>query len=348
MRMPTGARMLRQDPVECLFQFICSSNNHISRIGGMVERLCAAYGTPLIPSDPAAEHELLCLSMRAQGGGEGVQSLQGRQQEHAQQGRQGQQQLEQGQLEQGAQLQELLSVEHLHPGQGGTGATGWVPQGLAFTTPVKADLSGGCSQGPGASPAQASEPRPPPLGRPRGPTAARADSGGEAGKGRFSLSAAALAGLAAPAAPAAAAAAGLAATAGRGAGLQAGEQGKGYYAFPTLPQLACAEEAELRAAGFGWVLPLASLIACPVGWAGLRLGGQRGRLLPGRRRHKCCAVLHRAMPCQAASDAHYASALAGRRVEFGGWLRLQAHAGRWVCCKSMSWGLQQGSSSNYM
>jgi hypothetical protein len=24
-----GARMLRQDPVECLFEFICSSNNHI-------------------------------------------------------------------------------------------------------------------------------------------------------------------------------------------------------------------------------------------------------------------------------------------------------------------------------
>ncbi|WIA29588.1 hypothetical protein OEZ86_012079 [Tetradesmus obliquus] len=30
-----GARMLRQDPVECLFEFICSSNNHISRIHGM-------------------------------------------------------------------------------------------------------------------------------------------------------------------------------------------------------------------------------------------------------------------------------------------------------------------------
>ena len=45
--MPPGARMLRQDPVECLFQFICSSNNHISRIHGMVERLCHAYGTPL-------------------------------------------------------------------------------------------------------------------------------------------------------------------------------------------------------------------------------------------------------------------------------------------------------------
>lgn len=33
-------------------QFICSSNNHISRIQGMVERLCCAFGTPL-PVDPA-------------------------------------------------------------------------------------------------------------------------------------------------------------------------------------------------------------------------------------------------------------------------------------------------------
>jgi N-glycosylase/DNA lyase len=41
--------MLRQDPAECLFSFICSSNNHISRIHGMVERLCATYGTPLVP-----------------------------------------------------------------------------------------------------------------------------------------------------------------------------------------------------------------------------------------------------------------------------------------------------------
>ncbi|ABP00063.1 predicted protein, partial [Ostreococcus lucimarinus CCE9901] len=35
-----GARMLRQDPSECLFSFICSSNNHISRIHGMVNKMC--------------------------------------------------------------------------------------------------------------------------------------------------------------------------------------------------------------------------------------------------------------------------------------------------------------------
>ncbi|XP_035684476.1 N-glycosylase/DNA lyase-like [Branchiostoma floridae] len=43
----TGIRMLRQDPVENLFSFICSSNNHISRISGMVERLCEAYSAQL-------------------------------------------------------------------------------------------------------------------------------------------------------------------------------------------------------------------------------------------------------------------------------------------------------------
>lgn len=75
-----GARMLRQDPVECLFQFICSSNNHISRIHGMVERLCTQYGTPLVPlaptptaanasSSPAAEGGDVAAA--AEGGGEG-------------------------------------------------------------------------------------------------------------------------------------------------------------------------------------------------------------------------------------------------------------------------------------
>jgi N-glycosylase/DNA lyase len=46
--------VLRQDPVSCLFQFICSSNNHISRIHGMVERLCRGYGTQLLPDAGAS------------------------------------------------------------------------------------------------------------------------------------------------------------------------------------------------------------------------------------------------------------------------------------------------------
>ncbi|CAM6124802.1 unnamed protein product [Calypogeia fissa] len=41
-----GARLLRQNPLECLYEFICSSNNHIQRISGMVEYL-AAYGPRL-------------------------------------------------------------------------------------------------------------------------------------------------------------------------------------------------------------------------------------------------------------------------------------------------------------
>ncbi|KAK1786927.1 hypothetical protein P4O66_017298, partial [Electrophorus voltai] len=52
-----GVRMLRQDPVECLFSFICSSNNHISRIQGMVERLCNTLGTPLCKLDNTHYHD---------------------------------------------------------------------------------------------------------------------------------------------------------------------------------------------------------------------------------------------------------------------------------------------------
>lgn len=48
--------MLDQEPVECLFQFICSSNNHISRIEGLVRRLASDYGIPLpIAVDPLVE-----------------------------------------------------------------------------------------------------------------------------------------------------------------------------------------------------------------------------------------------------------------------------------------------------
>lgn len=43
----TGVRILRQDAWEALIGFICSSNNNISRISGMVQNLCIHYG-PLI------------------------------------------------------------------------------------------------------------------------------------------------------------------------------------------------------------------------------------------------------------------------------------------------------------
>ncbi|KAI1300319.1 DNA glycosylase [Xylaria venustula] len=43
----TGIRILTQDAWETLVAFICSSNNHISRISQMVQKLCLHYG-PLI------------------------------------------------------------------------------------------------------------------------------------------------------------------------------------------------------------------------------------------------------------------------------------------------------------
>uniref|UniRef100_A0A8C8ZFX1 N-glycosylase/DNA lyase n=1 Tax=Prolemur simus TaxID=1328070 RepID=A0A8C8ZFX1_PROSS len=51
-----GVRLLRQDPIECLFSFICSSNNNITRITGMVERLCQAFGPRLTQLDDVTYH----------------------------------------------------------------------------------------------------------------------------------------------------------------------------------------------------------------------------------------------------------------------------------------------------
>lgn len=39
-----GIRIINQDPWEALVSFICSSNNNISRISGMISRLCARFG----------------------------------------------------------------------------------------------------------------------------------------------------------------------------------------------------------------------------------------------------------------------------------------------------------------
>lgn len=42
-----GIRVMRQDPVENLITFICTSNNNIARITMMVNNLCAKYGEPV-------------------------------------------------------------------------------------------------------------------------------------------------------------------------------------------------------------------------------------------------------------------------------------------------------------
>uniref|UniRef100_A0A8D2NIQ3 N-glycosylase/DNA lyase n=1 Tax=Zonotrichia albicollis TaxID=44394 RepID=A0A8D2NIQ3_ZONAL len=57
-----GVRVLRQDPVECLFSFICTSNNHISRITAMIERLCQAFGRRLCCLDSRPFHAFPSLS----------------------------------------------------------------------------------------------------------------------------------------------------------------------------------------------------------------------------------------------------------------------------------------------
>ena len=42
MKFP-GVRILKQDPVENLFSFICSSNNNIQRISGMYDVYCRFF-----------------------------------------------------------------------------------------------------------------------------------------------------------------------------------------------------------------------------------------------------------------------------------------------------------------
>ncbi|KAM7095795.1 N-glycosylase/DNA lyase, partial [Ciconia maguari] len=60
-----GVRVLRQDPVECLLSFICTSNNHISRIAAMIERLCQAFGRHLCRLDARPFHAFPSLSALA-------------------------------------------------------------------------------------------------------------------------------------------------------------------------------------------------------------------------------------------------------------------------------------------
>lgn len=52
-----GVRILRQDAWEALLSFICSSNNNISRISQMVEKLCTNYGPFIGTVDDHAYHD---------------------------------------------------------------------------------------------------------------------------------------------------------------------------------------------------------------------------------------------------------------------------------------------------
>lgn len=63
--LPAGVRVLRQDPIECLLSFICTSNNHISRITAMIERLCQAFGRRLCRLDARPFHAFPSLSALA-------------------------------------------------------------------------------------------------------------------------------------------------------------------------------------------------------------------------------------------------------------------------------------------
>mmetsp|Transcript_49811 Transcript_49811/g.89100 ORF Transcript_49811/g.89100 Transcript_49811/m.89100 type:complete len:398 (-) Transcript_49811:376-1569(-) len=46
-----GLRILKQPPEECLMSFVCSQNNNIKRIAGMVEKLATHYGTLIAKID---------------------------------------------------------------------------------------------------------------------------------------------------------------------------------------------------------------------------------------------------------------------------------------------------------
>ncbi|KAF7323056.1 N-glycosylase/DNA lyase [Mycena chlorophos] len=51
-----GIRILRQDPFENLISFMCSSNNHVSRISSMVKKLCTNFSPCLLSEDGVEYH----------------------------------------------------------------------------------------------------------------------------------------------------------------------------------------------------------------------------------------------------------------------------------------------------
>ncbi|CAB3977915.1 N-glycosylase DNA lyase-like [Paramuricea clavata] len=62
----SGFRLLRQDPVENLFSFICSSNNNIERISSMVEALCVKYGGIITEVNGVVYHDFPSIATLAE------------------------------------------------------------------------------------------------------------------------------------------------------------------------------------------------------------------------------------------------------------------------------------------
>uniref|UniRef100_A0A182QC32 N-glycosylase/DNA lyase n=1 Tax=Anopheles farauti TaxID=69004 RepID=A0A182QC32_9DIPT len=60
-----AVRQLDQDPVENLFCFICSQNNHITRISDMVEKLCRTYGEKICDYDGTCYYSFPSVSALA-------------------------------------------------------------------------------------------------------------------------------------------------------------------------------------------------------------------------------------------------------------------------------------------
>eukprot|EP00967_Tisochrysis_lutea_P069009 scaffold90584_cov18-Tisochrysis_lutea.AAC.1 len=227
--------MLRQDPVECLFQFICSSNNHISRIGGMVERLCAAYGTPLVPDNPAAAAAAAPAEREC-----AVSTAARVKDEEMEQRKQQQQQQEGGLHANKVHLQQAAFVTPL--------------KGEPLITPLKREPDGD-GLGDADLAAQAPQPQPPPLGRTRvakRTTGASAHQRAAKSTGSMIDQVEVLAPLSPEPLQGQGADGVIAAAADEDDEACLGlVEGKRFYAFPTLQQLAGATEANLRAAGFG-------------------------------------------------------------------------------------------------
>jgi N-glycosylase/DNA lyase len=56
-QIPTGIRVLAQDPLENVIAFICSSNNNVQRITKMIRLLCNEYGTRIGTIDGIEFHQ---------------------------------------------------------------------------------------------------------------------------------------------------------------------------------------------------------------------------------------------------------------------------------------------------